>query len=254
MKHILTLALCLCAGATMAQVLLDKSVHFTGTENERTVQDLAAPTDATSLLSVGTWVSGAAIWAEASNVGNTLQLTTQPATPLQAGSILRFTASASIHGALLVQVDGATPKPLVRPDGLPPVMGQVILGMVAEVFHDGIRFVLMNSASSECPPNTIQVNGRYCIDANAGPALGFYEAVDRCALRGGKLCRWDEYHHACAVLGVQLQGMFNDWEWIDDTANHTHLASQAGRTTCMSQQTASSLVTPTSSRCCYQLP
>ncbi|MEO8590188.1 MAG: hypothetical protein ABI432_12515 [Flavobacteriales bacterium] len=254
MKHLLLFTTCLCASTVSAQVVMDKPVQFTGPDDVRTVQGMDAPTEATSLISVGTWVNGEANWALATYVGTTIQLTTPPATPAQPGSLLRFTAPGTFFGVVLIQLDGASAQPLVRPDGLPPVLGQVITGMVNEVLFLGDRFVLMNSASRGCPPATLQVNERFCIDINQGPLLGMYESVDRCALRGGKLCRWDEYYHACTVLGTQLQGMFNDWEWIDDTANHTHLACQAGRTTCMSQRTASALTELTSTHCCYQLP
>lgn len=250
----LVFALAFSAPVLQAQVVLDRPIHFIGPDSARTVQDVAPPTGPGSLLSVGTWVSGSALWASATIQGTTLQLTTEPATTSQTGSILRFLSPASISGELLVQVEGSQPLPLTRPDGLPPIAGQLITNMVAEIIHADDRFVLMSSAKKGCHQNTLQVNARYCIDIFPSTPLGMYEAADRCAVRGGKLCTWDEYYYACHALGTQLQGMYNDWEWIDDTANHTHLAVQAGRNTCMSQQTASSLVTPTSSRCCFPSP
>lgn len=242
------------AAVLNAQVVVDRPIHFTGPDSTRTVQDLASPTEASSLLSVGTWVSGSALWASATMQGTTFQLSTQPATPLQSGSVLRFLIPAGISGNVMVQVDGSTPLPLVRPDGLGPAAGQLVANMVAEIILADARFVLMSSAKKGCHTNAVQVNERYCIDIYPSTPLGMYEAADRCGVRGGKLCTWDEYYYACHAVGAQLNGMFDDWEWVDDTANHTHLAVQAGRTTCMSQQTASSLITPTSSRCCFPSP
>ena len=253
MKY-LVLALGFSAPVLKAQVILDRSIHLTGPDSARTVQNIAPPTEASSLLSVGTWVSGSALWATVLSQGTTIQLATEPVTPLQAGSLLRFILLSGTSGNLLVQVDGSAPLPLVRPDGLPPVAGQLVGGMVAEIIHAGDRYVLMTTAKQGCPQGTVQVNGRYCIDINPGSALAIYEAVDRCAIRGGKLCTWDEYYYACHAVAAQLQGMFDDWEWVDDTANHVHLVVQAGRTTCMSQQTANSLTVPTTSRCCFLSP
>lgn len=255
MKHALCIVVACLASSAWAQVVIDKPVQFTGPDGSRTVEAIATPTDATALLSVGTWVSGSALWANAVLVSGTFQLTTQPASSdVQVGRIVRFIVPTATSGILLAQLDALPPTPLVRPDGLPPSAGQLAAGMVAEVMFAGDRFVLMNSGSHGCPVGTIQVNERFCIDVNPGPALvGVYDAIDRCARRGAKLCRWDEYYHACTAVGAQLQGMFDDWEWVDDTANHVHLVCQTGRTTCMSQRTANGLELPSSSRCCHQL-
>ena len=241
----------LLAFAASAQVHVDVPLRLIGAD--RGVDGLATPTSSSSLVTVEGAMRNTYAWANASVAVTAITLYTQP--PMAAyrnGSLLRFLAPSDLNGTLTIAVDGLAAEPLLRPDGLPPVVGQLVQGAVCEVMHVDGRFVLMNAAERGCPPGTVQVNERYCIETSSFPNQIIYAAADRCAQRGGRLCTWDEYHAACALQGAQLTGMFNEWEWIDDTSNHTHTAGQAGRTSCQSQRGASVLETTIGdTSCCF---
>ncbi|HMC96641.1 MAG TPA: hypothetical protein VKG92_03250, partial [Flavobacteriales bacterium] len=125
---------------------------------------------------------------------------------------------------------------------------------VCEVMQVQGRFVLLNASEFGCPPGSVAANDHLCIGIGTVSNLLYYEAVDLCANRGGNLCTWDEYYTACVVAQSQLTSLFNNWEWLDDTSNHTHTANQAGRLTCKSQRSESLLdERKGEARCCFHL-
>lgn len=242
-----------CASLATAQVSVDVPIQMTGSPSERQVVDLGPPTSASALVTVKGSVATAWRWATAQAQGNAIGLDAEPDVEVyRDGLLLRFLAPASLSGAITISLDGSAPLQLLRPDGLLPVLGQVQQGVVCEVMQAQGRFILMNAAERGCPPTTVRVNERFCIDQGSVPNLLFRDAADRCAMRGGKLCTWDEYHAACTMVLPQLTGMFDEWEWMDDTSNHTYTVDQVGRASCNSQRSQGLPLERTGdTRCCY---
>lgn len=241
------------AVAAWGQVAIDVPLQLNGPAPERRIDGLAAPASPASLITLGSAAQGQWHWGVAAVSGPAVSLAlTPPITEYRDGLLVRFVAPSDIQGQQTLDVDGLGPLPIVRPDGLLPVVGQVREGTVCELMLAGGNFVLMSAAERGCPPGSLPVNDRYCIDTASKDNQSFTTAVVVCARRGGKLCSWDEYHAACVMLGSQLTGMFNQWEWIDDTSNHTQTVDQAGRTSCNSQRSAGSPPTAVGdTRCCY---
>ncbi|MCB9184783.1 MAG: hypothetical protein H6591_12815 [Flavobacteriales bacterium] len=253
MRITIAIAFTCLARLAAGQVETDVPLRFTGPDGDRQVEGLAPPASTTSLVTLEGAAQGAWLWAVGTVNGTVIDLSTQPAVSAYAdGLLLRFITPATLSGAISLNVDGVGAAALLRPDGLVPVRGQLVQGSVCEVLFAGGRFILMNASERGCPPNSLMVNERLCIDQSSTNNQLFYTAVSVCAARGGKLCTWDEYHGACIMLGAQLTGMFNEWEWVDDTANHTQTALQAARTSCYSQRSAGNpLATTGDTRCCY---
>lgn len=215
------------------QVRVDVPIQFNGPDDQRTVQGLGAPAQADAMITVEGAVRSEWAWATALAQGDTLDLSFSPApAALRDGLLLRFLAPQELHGPWWLRAAGYAPLPLVRTDGLPIADGQIIAGQVCEVLHAGGRYHLLNATETGCPSGYLQVNANYCIESYSSDLAIFYDAIDQCALKGGKLCTWDEYQAACFLLDGQFDNMFVEWEWIDDTANHLHTANQAGRTSC----------------------
>lgn len=236
-----------------AQVDLDRPLHLTGTEDQRRLDGLGPAQDGTAAVTVEASVRDVWRWCQAQRIADTIELTvTPPIEVVRDGLLLRFLVPQDLSGGLWARVQGGTAHPLVRTDGLRPAWGQLTTGRIAEVLLAGGLFTLLNLPEPECPPGSLSVNANFCIDEASIANQLVYQAMDRCARRGGKLCTWDEYYAACTILGAQLAGMFNEWEWIDDTSNHTHTADQAGRFTCTSQRSQSVLLERVGeTRCCY---
>lgn len=236
----------------MAQVELDVPLHLSGPQEVRTVTGLAQPTSVTSLLSRTAHDKGLAHWATATVTSGTFNLTVEPApfTPI-AGTLLRFVAPGTAFGQVFIRVNNNASARVQTTDGLDPVLGDIVEGMVLEVIWNDDGWTLMTPPLPGCPPNTVSINERYCIDVSrSANNLDFFDAMDYCAARGGRLCRWDEYHYACFTAAASLSALFTDWEWIDASSNHVHIGDQVGRTSCFSQRSQSPNAL-NSTRCCY---
>lgn len=233
-----------------AQVVLDKPVMLSGAEPERRITGAAAPLSEQAAITVGHAVLGSGQWAQASTSGDTIMLATDPpVSTINDGLLLRFAAPATMQGALHLRPAGHAALPLRRPDGLRPFPGQVRAGAVCEVVRQGDTYVLLAPAARACPAGWLPVHDGLCIEQQDFSGLNFHQAAQRCTQRGGRLCTWDEYHVACTLLQDQLIGLFDGWEWIDDTSNHTQTGDQVGDTDCFAQRSASPL-NPFQVRCC----
>jgi len=251
MRIRMAILFCYSMPLVQAQVHLSSSLRMIGDSAQRQVEGLGSPLDVSAAVTVEGAVLGGAHWAAAILTADTLLLSLSPTeSVLRDGVVIRFKSPADLSGPLFIRHDQLTALPVVRADGLDPVPGQLIADGVAEVILAVDRYVLTGTVSAGCPPGSLSFNDRACMDINEVAGLNMYEASEHCALRGGRLCTWDEYYAGCTLLGGALIGRFNNWEWIDDTANHTHTGVQAGRNTCMSQRSTQPLL-PVSTRCCY---
>ncbi|MBL7950702.1 MAG: hypothetical protein JNM62_03180 [Flavobacteriales bacterium] len=234
-----------------AQVELDKALRFVGADDQRRVDGLAYPATHDAALTVGVSASGALHWASATAYQDTFLLTTTPTiSTVNDGLLLRFIPSTANSGPSWISVDGSNALPLLRPDGLPVAPGELRTAHIVEAIHVGDHWTFINTSHTECPTGSVAVNDRFCIETGQTPTLGYYAAIQHCGERGGKLCTWGEYVAACSVAGSGLSGLFDAWEWLDDTANHTHTALQAGRLTCQSERSANTFDVG-DARCCY---
>ncbi|MBX2973264.1 MAG: hypothetical protein KF797_09185 [Flavobacteriales bacterium] len=250
---LLPLALLLADGL-VAQVRTDQDVRLTGPDAERRITGLAAPADGSSAIPVSVIASGTVHWASASHAGGIIELTLEPALSTMAdGLLVRFASPVDNTGPISMHLTGTQTRPVVRTDGRPLNAHALRPDRVAEVLFDNDRWVLLNPNTGSCPPGTVRTAGPVCMDVEPVTGLRFYQAIDLCASRSGKLCAWDEYAVGCALRQGELNRLFVEWEWIDGSSNHTHTANQAGRYSCQSQRSASVVVTMTGhTRCCYQ--
>ncbi|MCU0318897.1 MAG: hypothetical protein MUE88_02300 [Flavobacteriales bacterium] len=242
--------------AAVGQVSLTGPIQFTGPDSTRTIVGLAWPARADAAVTVeAALVSGGFTWTSAQLSVDTIELSPDPAVlTVRDGLLLRFAAPSERDGRLFVRPGpGHAALPLLRPDGLRPVRGQLTAGRIIEVMKADGRFVLLNAPERGCPAGSLAAHERLCMDVTPVPSTLFHDAVRICGERGGKLCAWDEYIAACTLLQSQLNGLFVDWEWIDESSNHTHGADQAGRFTCASQRNQGVLDERLGGvRCCYR--
>lgn len=250
-----TSAICYLVLATSVagQVELSAPLRFTGAPADRGASGTAAPSEETAALTVEASVLGGAHWTTASVAGNTITLNAEvPVTTYRDGVLLRFVVPVDLADSIWLICPGHAPLPLLRPDAIPPVSGQMVAGAVCEVILAADRWILMNAPDRGCPPGTTMVNERLCIETVPTGNMYYFPSVERCAALGGGLCRWDEYYLACVRVGAQLTGLFTAWEWIDDSSNHANTTVQLGRTTCTDQRWADpQLITFGHTRCCF---
>lgn len=254
MRYIATVCASLLLQAAYAQLEVTGPVTFTGPDGQRTIDGLGAPTSQHAAITVEASLIGTNTWAEA--VINGTELTLTPMAPLPEpgnGTLLRFIAPADLRGPSTLLCAGSQALPLRRPDGLPPANGQIIQGALVEVVLAGDAWMITNRAEVGCPPGTVALGDRTCIErADQGNTLWF-PAADRCTNLGGRLCSWDEFYIACTQYADQMTGLFNAWEWIDDSSNHANSAVQVGFQNCTAQRWANpNNVTLGNTRCCFK--
>lgn len=254
MRRVLLSITLLTATASLAQVELTTPLVLTGPEGQRAVHGLSDPSDPTALVNVGWAVSGEATWAQAAMVGDTVVLAQSLAGTVAEGQLLHFVLPVDLTPDLHIRYGNSPALPWRRGDDEPLPLGGLAAGTVCEVLHYGGRYLLTGPAFRSCPTQAIAVNDRFCIDVDEGAVTAMPEAVAICTAKGGRLCSWGEYVAACNTR-PELTGMFNNWEWADDTANHTHTFGQVGRQTCMSQRSANASPNNHGAvRCCYTRP
>ncbi|MBK8339009.1 MAG: hypothetical protein IPK99_02900 [Flavobacteriales bacterium] len=257
MKILTALSLTLATGAC-AQVSVDKPVQFTAADPaQRQVSGLGSPTQEDALIDLHTARIGSVHWAQAGGTAAAISLSMTPAAgAYRDGLRLRFIPAIANGATVTLNVDGLGAVPLVGPEGIAPPVGLLAPGRVAEVIYSDSVFTISARTTHGCPVGFLQANDRLCIQESEGANVSIFTAVQQCTAKGAAVCSWDEYIHACTLLSGQLTNLFNDWEWIDGTSDHTHTANQAGRYYCGQQRSIPAAEHPSAfarARCCYHL-
>lgn len=253
MRYVLLLLSFCMATMVHAQVSLDSPLRFTGQEIDAGIDGIAPPSEPSSVITAGFAASGAQHWATASIVGDTIILNVAvPPDDYQNGMLLRFMLSANRIARTFVRVVPLVAVPILRSDGLDPVLGDLQTDALHEIIYTNGRFTLLCAKTAECPPNSILVNENFCIQTSRRSQINFHDAISYCADRGGRLCSWDEFYAACTMVGDQLQNLHSEWEWLNDMSDHTHSADQVGRNSCTSQRGATPIYQGYA-RCCFSI-
>lgn len=238
MRTIHTLAFAAAACFVVAQVQVDRSVVLTATDSaQRSIEGLARAVDENDLITVADAQSGTYRWAQAAGTGMAALLTLDPTcTAYVNGLRIRFLPAAAGYGAVTLNVDGLGPRRVYRSDGLAVGFGDLRPGTVAEVTYADTAFFLDGRAASACPAGYLPGGGDLCIMRDDTLYMSVFNASRWCYDRGARLCTWDEYLSACTANQPEMVGLFDQWEWIDGTSDHTHTANQAGRWQCRTQR------------------
>lgn len=237
-RPLLFTAAVLACVALHAQVRVDRPVELNAADPAlRTVEGLAPAENVTGMIDANGAQSGRYHWGQATGTGMVIQLSLTPAANAYAnGMEVRFLPIAAGYGSVTVNVNGLGARRIYRSDGLPVSIGQLTPGTLATMVYADTAFFISGRATQACPEGYLPVNGQYCIQRNDTANFSIFNATRWCNDRGARLCTWGEYIHACNVQQSAMEGMFDDWEWVDDTSDHTHSSVQVGRWVCHSQR------------------
>ena len=256
MRSFIVISLAMLVTRGTAQVHVDRPIQFTSTDSvQRQIQGLATATEEDGAITLAGDRSGPLQLALVNGTANALTLTLSPAPVAYTdGLLLRFIPAFPNSGAVTLDVNGLGPRGLLRPDLLPITLAELSPGALVEAQYADSVFILLRRAESGCPPGYLPVNERFCVQQAEVDNVTYFDAVRYCTDRGAKLCTWEEYYNACMMWQGTLTGTFDDWEWVDGTADHTHTALQCGRWMCHSERSCTAdEVQFHSLRCCYRL-
>lgn len=236
-KLALPCSLFLCVFAH-AQVHVDKPLVFTSTDSTlRAIDGLAPANNETALIALGAAQSGLYHWGQVSGTPMAIALTLDPpCTAYTNGLTVRFLPTSSSYGAVTLNVDDLGAKRVYRSDARPVSVGQLQPGTIAEAVYADTAFFLMGREQTGCPTGYLSGGGDLCMMRDDTLSMSIYNATKWCFDRGARLCSWDEYIAGCTANQADMIGLFNEWEWIDGTSDHTHTANQAGRWQCRTQR------------------
>jgi len=255
MRLIFAQLVMLFAQVILAQVNVDKQIILTSPINdERQIVNIGEPLDANDGVSVRAFRNGSVSYGTASG-SNIIQVALTPnAQNYSNGMLISFSAVSNNTDTVYVNVDGLGYVMVHRPDGLPLDPSDIRTGQIVVLTYLNGYFVLFGRRSEVCPIGAVKANEIYCIQVNESAPQNYFDAVLDCHDQGGRLCKWDEHFYACQRLDLNLQDMFNNWEWIDDTSDHTHTADQVNRWSCMSQRSTGAVIQIVSEyRCCFTI-
>lgn len=257
MKKALCIVVWALAATAQAQVHLDRPLVLSSADSaQRSIEGLSTATQGDALITLSDVRDGRYLHAQVSGTAAAIALGMQPAcTAYRPGLSVRFVPNAVAAGAVTLNVDGLGPKRLLRADRGPIDFGQVVPGRAVEAVYADTCFVLHERSLSGCPTGFLPVNQRLCIQRNDTLSMSIYNASRWCQERGAQLCSWDEYIQGCTATQGQLEGLFNDWEWMDDSSDHTHTADQIGRWSCRGMRNIGAIENANnygSVRCCYR--
>lgn len=255
MKFFVIIVFTLTIVNAVCQVNIDKPIVLTSpNDSDRQVLNLSAPTNPNDGVSVAAFRNGTVTHGSASGT-NTIQVDLTPdAQAYSNGMMLSFMAASSNTDTVFVSVDGLAPIMVIRSDGLPMDPSDILTGQIVALAYLNGHFILHSRKNEACPMGAIKVNDTYCIQVNESGPVNFYDAVTSCHDQGGRLCKWDEHYYACQSVDLDIQDMHNNWEWIDDTSDHTHTADQVNRWSCKSQHSEEGIISATGHyRCCFSI-
>lgn len=246
------------SACAVAQVRVDKPLVLSSPDSTlRSIEGLAAAVDEADLITVRDAQRGTYHWAQAGGTPMAIQLTLDPPCAAYTNGLnIRFMPTAPAYGAVTLNVDGLGTERVYRSDGRPVSVGQIQPGTIVEAVFMDTAFFLMGRERSGCPAGYLPAGGDLCVMREDTGFMSIYSATRWCYERGARLCSWDEFIAACTLNQSEMGGLFNEWEWIDGTSDHTHTANQGARWQCRSQRQIGAVETDNNYgevRCCMRV-
>ncbi len=226
------------SGLAVAQVHVDKPLVLTSSDSaQRAIEGLARAANENDLITLGDVQSGGYHWGQVMGTGMAVELSLDPPCAAYTNGLnVRFMPASAGSGAVTLNVDGLGAKRMYRSDARPVSVGQLQPGNIAEAVYVDTAFFLVGREQAGCPAGYLPGGGDICIMRDDTMFMSIFNATRWCYDRGARLCTWDEYMQACTANLPELTGLFDEWEWIDDTSDHTHTANQGGRWQCRTQR------------------
>lgn len=254
---ITSMVCCLLASSVHGQVVVDKSIHFSGPDAaDRQLLGLPPSTAPGAVLAASVDQPGSYRMASpaAGTVWN-ININGLSSAPI-AGTHLVLIAPTVTPGPIQLTVNGNGPYPLLVGPGQSLEGEAVPEGTPLSVIMDGTSFQVLNGSVHErrpCPAGTVAVNGDFCMEIAEHAASDLFTAMATCGIAGFRMCGWGEFILGCQQANaLGILDATNNWEWTGDASNENGSARIVGVNSCLNSGNA--LVTGSIDRayhCCY---
>jgi hypothetical protein len=206
--------------ALSAQLELPVRLELSGTTNaDRQVSGLGTPTQGDAAVSAD--VDRRGLLTTTTTTGDLVLIGALEPSPssLQVGMLITVIPQETNLAGASLALNGSSPFPIVKWGGVPVDSADLSLGVPNRLLFDGERFQLINWNARPCPAGSFPGSALFCIDDSVHQALSFYNAVNTCEARGGRLCSFGEWASVCRRIPSFI-GTVSGYEWVEDAHNN----------------------------------
>lgn len=239
--------------STYSQIYIDNQIKMIGSSSsDRTIENLSRPADSLDIVNIYSFRSGSTVYGTA--IGNdSLTVSIVPFIgSYKDGMTINFKTTSSNSGSVSLRINNLAYFPLVlNSKSLSP--GILKAAQVVSAVFLNNNFHIISRTDPNCPTGFIEANSRYCIESDERQGTSFSNAVNICYNLNARLCNWGEWYYACQKTSLGLSNMTNNWEYLDDTSDHTHTVTVAGYPDCAKTMGLGTigLTSPYTFRCCF---
>jgi hypothetical protein len=243
----------LCCNYAFGQIHIDKKLYFDSSSVNRTIEGIVLAYDSTSGIPYTAFLETKLNYI--SNQTGSLILNVNLISPLSyypEGFELFIKSLTSNTGSLFLNVNNLGPVEIKKRDTISLMANEIIPNQIFKVMYDGTYFILQSPSLLKCPTGFTDANDNFCIELNERTAASYLTAVNSCYSINARLCSWGEWYYACQKTSLGLSNMVNNYEYVDDTSDHSNTVLIVGSGSCTSTYTFLLTGTQTHSyRCCY---
>lgn len=238
--------------AGYAQVSINNEIIMSGsTDSSRTINNLGAPSDSSDIINVSEAQKSSLIYDTAAGLNDLTLNLIIPLNRYLKGMNISFRNNTENTDSVRININGLGWAPIKEPNGSNLTAGGIKAGEVVKIIYNGSFFQLINREELTCPNGFIEVNDRYCIEISERAPKDFISAMSECQKINARLCTWPQWYYACQNSSLGLINMVNNWEIVDDTANHSHTCVGVGGSGCTSQDSSLGPAAAYYFRCCF---
>ena len=236
-----------------AQVHIDKSIRFVPPSG-KTIDGIVLNMDSTSGVPYSAFLETDLNYISATDSGSVLNIAlpvTIAAYP--DGLELYIKLATSNSGKLFLNVNGLGSVEVKKADTISLVANEITPGQIVKVIYNTNYFVLQTQTNPACPSGFVSANANFCIEKDARTAAAYLNAISMCYSLNARLCTWGEWYYACQKTALGLLNMTSNYEYVDDTSDHSNTVLLVGGADCKAVTTFTlpGGNKPFKYRCCY---
>ena len=238
---------------SVAQIEVDNKIIFEGDTTKHQIQNLSESKEASNLVTVSENITNKLEFYTAYGQ-DTLTLNSNNFDSLTNGMNLYIKLLSTNSGPTFLDINNLGNKEIVNSNLVSLDSGEIVINQIIHLVYYSNKFVLMaTNKTKECPLGFVSISDNYCIELNEKPSVITYnDAQSYCFNKGARVCTLNEWYYACKTKESSINGMFGNYEWVDDGSNHGNDAVRiAAGSDCTNNSSSPAHFLTGYIRCCY---